>query len=474
MSKFKRFAGPAALIRPITKLVAGIPTTTFVGLAAKGGVKIKLAASTWWAGDATTPNADLRMGSIAYTASLQTNGRITQAQVDAVTEPLAQQPSSFLFNNVPLWVIAFNTKEQIMFANAALTQMAGINAGTGTQVFDPMTYTMIPKEGSTVATDASMFARTHGVAFPGWADTYTSPFATTVLTSNNTTPADGITVTVDGIVFTAKTTLTGVPGQVHIGGSANAFLLNLSRAINGLGTPGTDYIAPAYQPNVSASLAVTAYSITFTSLLFLLDGNAITVSTTDAVTLSFLAPGGSTTTLGGATGVFTAAGAYSMSDAISANYKLKWVDNTSTAIPGFGDAATPNFRGQKGVKVALGMQTAPVPDDALGIGNMLIQSFTASATFIPWDGPTPDQMEDNLYHQGAGAGIGMPITKDGYDLSITGPTGALKIDLLRAGLVSSGLDYSTGLVRQDEARWDAGQGIAAGVSLNPVTVAIAS
>jgi len=470
MSQFKRFAGPAVLIRPITKLVAGIPTTTFVGLAAKGGVKIKRAASTWWAADAMNPQADLRMGSIAYTASLQTNGRITQAQVDAVTEPLAQQPGSFLFNNVPLWVIAFNTKEQIMFANAGLTQMAGINAGTGAQVFDAMTYTMIPMEGSTVATDGSMFAVTHGVAFPGWADTYTSPFARTTLTSNNTTPTDGDTFTIDGIVFTAKTTLTGVAGQVKINGSADAFLLNLSRAINGLGTPGTDYIAPASQPNVSASLAVTAHTITLTSLLFLLAGNAIaTVTTNAANTLAFTGA-----TLAGATGVFTPGVAYSMGDAISANYKLKWVDNTSTAIPGFGDAATVNFRGQKGVKVALGMQTTPVPDDALGIGNMLIQSFTASATLIPIGGPTPDQMASNLFHQGAGAGIGMPITKDGYDLSITGPAGALKIDLLRAGLVSDGLDYSTNVIRQDEARWDAGQGMAAGVSVNPVTIAIAS
>jgi hypothetical protein len=74
-----------------------------------------------------------------------------------------------------------------------------------------------------------------------------------VVTSNNlpwsatltvaTQPTDGDTVTVFGTTFTFKTTLTPTPGEVLIGGSAANARTNLKHAIEGTGTPGTDYVA---------------------------------------------------------------------------------------------------------------------------------------------------------------------------------------------------------------------------------------
>lgn len=118
--------------------------------------------------------------------------------------------------------------------------------------------------------------------------------ASGVLTSDNTAPSDGDTVTVGTKVYTAKTTLAGVEGQVLINTTADAFLLNLSRAINHTGTPGTDYVAAAAHPTVSASATVTAHTITLTARTGGTAGNAIATTETSAH-LSF----GATTLLGG-------------------------------------------------------------------------------------------------------------------------------------------------------------------------------
>lgn len=57
-----------------------------------------------------------------------------------------------------------------------------------------------------------------------------------------TEPTDGDTVTISGVVFTFKTTLTTVAGQVLIGGSASAARTNLVAAIAGAAGAGSTYI----------------------------------------------------------------------------------------------------------------------------------------------------------------------------------------------------------------------------------------
>lgn len=82
-----------------------------------------------------------------------------------------------------------------------------------------------------------------------------------ILTSDNTAPADGETVTIGTKVYTFKTALTPTEGQVLIGASADAALLNLIRAINHTGTPNTNYKCAAAHPTHYADAAVTAHTI---------------------------------------------------------------------------------------------------------------------------------------------------------------------------------------------------------------------
>lgn len=94
--------------------------------------------------------------------------------------------------------------------------------------------------------------------------------ASSVLTSNNTAPADGSTVTIGSRVYTFKTALSSGPAianEVLINSTADAALLNLARAINLTGTIGTDYATGTLaNTDVSSSASVTSHSITVTAL----------------------------------------------------------------------------------------------------------------------------------------------------------------------------------------------------------------
>lgn len=78
-------------------------------------------------------------------------------------------------------------------------------------------------------------------------------FGAEVYTSNNltgeavlsiaTAPTDGDTVTINGVVFTFKTTLGSTAGNVAIGGSADAARLNLSELLNAPGTTDAGQVA---------------------------------------------------------------------------------------------------------------------------------------------------------------------------------------------------------------------------------------
>lgn len=65
----------------------------------------------------------------------------------------------------------------------------------------------------------------------------------TSILSIATTPTDGDTITIGGVVFTFKTTLGATPGNVAIGGSADAARLNLSELINSPSTTDAGQVA---------------------------------------------------------------------------------------------------------------------------------------------------------------------------------------------------------------------------------------
>ena len=73
------------------------------------------------------------------------------------------------------------------------------------------------------------------------------------ITSDATAPSDADTVTIDTKVYTFKTALTPVEGEVLIGANAAAALDNLKAAINHTGTPDTDYKCAAVHPTVTAT-----------------------------------------------------------------------------------------------------------------------------------------------------------------------------------------------------------------------------
>lgn len=92
--------------------------------------------------------------------------------------------------------------------------------------------------------------------------------ASGTLTSDNTNVTTLDTVTIGLQVYTFKTALTAITtaNQVLIGADADASLLNLIRAINATGTPGTDYGSLTPQnPLVTAAAAVTAHAFLITA-----------------------------------------------------------------------------------------------------------------------------------------------------------------------------------------------------------------
>ncbi len=128
----------------------------------------------------------------------------------------------------------------------------------------------------------------------------TTTFAKATLTSNNTNVSDADTVTIGNKTYTFKTTLTPTEGEVLIGASADASLLNLIRAVNHSGTPDTDYSCAAAHTQVTAATAVTAHAFLLTSKTVGTASNAY-ASTETAATLSF---GGATFSGGVAAATF--------------------------------------------------------------------------------------------------------------------------------------------------------------------------
>jgi Phage tail tube protein len=86
--------------------------------------------------------------------------------------------------------------------------------------------------------------------------------ATGTLTASGQ-PANSDTVTIQGKVYTFQTTLTDADGNVQIGATLAATLLNLARAINLEGSPGTHYaLSTTENAHVTASATATTVVVT--------------------------------------------------------------------------------------------------------------------------------------------------------------------------------------------------------------------
>lgn len=150
-------------------------------------------------------------------------------------------------------------------------------------------------------------------------------FAKGTITSNNTTPNDGDTVTIGNKTYTFKTTLTPTEGEVLINGSADAALLNLIRAINHTGTPDTDYKCAAAHTQVTAATSVTAHAFVVTSKTVGTASNAYGLSTNadPRITLS------AATMLGG-----TAAATFTVADTSELSKTYAWYESADNVTYG--------------------------------------------------------------------------------------------------------------------------------------------
>lgn len=111
--------------------------------------------------------------------------------------------------------------------------------------------------------------------------------ATTTLTSDNTEPADGATITLGATVYRFKDTPAQAYDVKRGGVSADADIGNLIKAINASGVgDGTDYFAGTLEhPDVVASTTITAHAFVISAKAFGTAGNAI--ATTQAGTSHF-------------------------------------------------------------------------------------------------------------------------------------------------------------------------------------------
>lgn len=111
--------------------------------------------------------------------------------------------------------------------------------------------------------------------------------AVTTLTSDNTEPADGATVTIGTTVYRFKNTPAQAYDVKRGGVSADADIGNLIKAINASGVgDGSDYFAGTLEhPDVVASTTITSHAFVISAKKFGAAGNAI--ATTQAGTSHF-------------------------------------------------------------------------------------------------------------------------------------------------------------------------------------------
>lgn len=107
--------------------------------------------------------------------------------------------------------------------------------------------------------------------------------ASGTLTSTNVELADGATVTIGSTTYRFKDTMAAAYDVKRHGTTADTTLSNLIAAINGSGTPGTEYYAgTAAHPDVTAG-TLTAHAIPITAIAEGDPGNLIATTETSSV-----------------------------------------------------------------------------------------------------------------------------------------------------------------------------------------------
>ena len=143
-----------------------------------------------------------------------------------------------------LELLASNASQVFTAAHTKLDVVDAARVGR-VAVVGPHTVGVLRETKSGRETGLGDMVLANGIIGPwqGWTVVQSNNLPWTATLTIATTPTDGDTVTIAGVVFTFKTTLGTTAGQVLINGSAAGARTNLSRAITGTGTVGTDYYA---------------------------------------------------------------------------------------------------------------------------------------------------------------------------------------------------------------------------------------
>lgn len=240
-------------------------------------------------------------------------GQVTIVGTYTADQDFAIQPQQITVNNYsegnPRWSRWIRTSTEAIFVGRnGATAVALETEGLVQLAFtleDDLTYapriTTQPADDSCVASstaaDFTVVSESESTSTKQWQ--YETKAAQT-LTSDETNVSDTDTVVVGGVTYTFKTALTPTAGEVLIGADADASLLNLIRAINHTGTPGTDYAnlgsTAIANPQVKADASVTAHAFAVYALTSGTAGNSI-ASTETSTHLSW----GAATLTGGGT-----------------------------------------------------------------------------------------------------------------------------------------------------------------------------
>lgn len=142
-------------------------------------------------------------------------------------------------------------------------------------------------DGATIPNDSKLEQKVIWLEKNAAAKTGTAAVST--LTSDNTEVADGDTVTIGPITYRFKTLIAQAYDILRDGTTADTTLTALKNAINGAGTPGTDYytssgFSTSRHPFVTAG-AVSAHAFTVTAKDTNIGSDLVT--TTTAAHLSF-------------------------------------------------------------------------------------------------------------------------------------------------------------------------------------------
>jgi len=165
--------------------------------------------------------------------------------------------SSGVSNGTPISSSSSNIDDT---ANAIIERLGVVNGAMDRGVFwaiSPFELTDISgfaqNNGYNVADAAIKNGFVTGTPFAGLDIIVTNNLTHTQVLGLATQPTDGDKVTVNGVVFTFKTSLGSTAGNVLIGGSADAARANLTAAINGASGAGSTYVEVATADRITLS-----------------------------------------------------------------------------------------------------------------------------------------------------------------------------------------------------------------------------